>query len=176
MPFPGRSILVAAAVAGAALGAGPAVGAKHRKHRLTATKARAHGHVPARAGSRPLVGTLPAATTPGTTPASTDPVTTTPAPSCPTALGVSEGEYYTHLSRTALCPGSILVELRNAGEDPHNLEIVDVESGSTVATWDDVEPGDAVSKRLTLAAGTYRLFCSLPTHDEKGMHAVISVG
>jgi hypothetical protein len=81
MPGPGRSILLAAALAGAALGAGPAVGAKHhRKARLIATKARAHGHVPAHAASRPpLVGTLPV-TGPATTPTTTDPVPTTPPP------------------------------------------------------------------------------------------------
>ncbi len=69
MPGPGRSILLVAALAGAALGAGPAVGAKHhRKGRLIAAKARAHGHVPARARVRPpLLGTLPV-TGPATTP------------------------------------------------------------------------------------------------------------
>jgi plastocyanin len=182
MPVPGRSILLAAALAGAALGAGPAVGAKHRKARLVATKARAHGHVPARAARRPpLVGTLPVTTEPGTTtPATTDPVPTTPAPSCPTALGVSEGEYYTQPSRTTLCAGSVLVELRNAGEDDHDLKVLDVDNGTVVATWAITHPGDAVQKHLTLAAGTYRLFCTLSdgngAHDELGMHAVITVG
>ena len=39
-------MLLMAALAGFALGAGPAVGAKHRKARLIAAKTRAHGHVP----------------------------------------------------------------------------------------------------------------------------------
>ena len=175
MPLPGRSILLAAALAGAALGAGPALGAKHRRARMVAAKGRAHGHVPARAAARPpLVGTVPV-TTPAT-PTSTDPVPTTPAPSCPTAMGVTEGEYYTHLSRSALCPGSILIELRNAGEDPHNLAVQNADTGSTVATWADAGPGEVAAKRVTLPAGTYRFSCTLPTHDEKGMHAVITVG
>src|SRR3954470_13944694 len=102
MPHPGRSILLAAALAGAALGAGPAVGAKHRKARMVATKSRAHGHLPARGGGTPpppvparaaarppLVGTLPA-TTGATTPTTTDPIATTPAPACPAAIGVTE--------------------------------------------------------------------------------------
>jgi hypothetical protein len=178
MPFPGRSILLVAAVAGAALGAGPAVGAKHRKARLVATKARAHGHVPARAAGRPpLVGTLPATVT---TPTVTDPVPTTPAPSCPTAIGVTEGEYYTHASRTTACPGAIVMELRNAGEDDHDLTVLDVGHGTVVATWAVAHPGDAVQKHLTLPAGTYRLFCTLSdgngAHDELGMHTVITVG
>lgn len=161
------------AVAGFALGAGPAVGAKHREGRLIATKARAHGHVPHVKGRPPLVGTLPDPTTP-TTPTTADP--TTPTPSCPTALGVTEDEYHTYLSRSALCPGSLTVQLRNTGEDPHNLTILNLGTGDTVATWDDAGPGDVVSKHVTLPAGTYRLFCTLPQHDEKGMHAVITVG
>ena len=161
------------AVAGFALGAGPAVGAKHRKGRLIATKARAHGHVPQIKGRPPLVGTLPTTTT---TPTTTVPTPTTSTPSCPTALGVTEDEYHTYLSRSALCPGSLTVQLRNTGEDPHNLTILNLGTGDTVATWDDAGPGDVVSKHGTLSAGTYRLFCTLPQHDEKGMHAVATVG
>jgi hypothetical protein len=179
MPVPGRSLVLAAAVAGFALGAGPAVGAKHRKTRLIATKARAHGHVPARAATRPpLVGTLPV-TTP-TAPTTTEPVPTPPAPPCPTAVGVAEGEYYTHLSRATICPGPILIQLSNEGEDDHDLKVLDTGSGTIVATWDTASPGEAVTKRLSLPAGSYRLFCSLSdgngAHDELGMHAILTVG
>jgi plastocyanin len=175
MPVRGRSILLAAAVAGSALGAGPAVGAKHRKARWVAIKARTHGHTAARgAGRPPLVGTQPVTTPATTTPTTTDP--TTPAPICPTALGVTEDEYHTYVSRSTLCPGSILIQLRNTGEDPHNLEVLNLDTSSTVATWDDAGPGDVVTKRVTLVAGSYRLFCTLPTHDELGMHTVITVG
>src|SRR5436190_21991479 len=121
MPVRGRCLLLVA-VAGFALGAGPAVGAKHRKARLIATKARAQGHVPALSSGRPaLVGTLPAPGTTPATPTTTDPVPTTP--TCPTALGVTEDEYHTLLSRSAVCVGSILIQLRNTGQDPHNMAI-----------------------------------------------------
>jgi plastocyanin len=166
-------MLLVAAVAGVALGAGPAVGAKHHKSRLIAKKARAHGHVPARSGRPPLTGTLPA---PSTTPTSTEPVLTTPAPACPTALGVTEDEYHTRLSRSAVCPGTIVVQLRNAGEDPHNLAVQNLATGTTVTTWPDLGPGGVKTQPVTLAAGTYKLYCTLPTHEEKGMHAVITVG
>jgi plastocyanin len=180
MPVRGRCLLLVA-IAGFALGAGPAVGAKHRKGRLIAKKARAHGHVPARGPGRPpLVGTLPLPGTTPTTPTTTGPVPTTPTPSCPTAVGVTEGEYYTHPSRTAVCPGSIVMELENAGQDDHDLKVLDVDSGTIVATWAIAHPGDAVQKHLTLSAGTYRLFCTLSdgngVHDDLGMHAVITVG
>src|SRR6476646_1261296 len=126
MPVRGRWMLLLA-VAGFALGAGPAVGAKHRKARLIATKARAHGNVPQVKGRPPLVGTLPATTT---TPTTTDPTPTTPTPTCPTALGVTEDEYHTYLSRSALCQGAVTIQLRNAGEDAHGLKVVDLDHGT----------------------------------------------
>jgi hypothetical protein len=177
MPVRGRWLLLVA-VSGFALGAGPAVGAKHRKPRLIAVKAQAHGNVPVRSGRPPLVGTL---SVPSTTPTTTtDPVGTTPVPSCPTAVGVTEGEYYTRPSRTTLCPGSIVMELKNAGQDDHDLKVVDLDHGTVIATWATVHPRDAVQKHLTLPAGTYRLFCTLSdgkgAHDVLGMHAVITVG
>src|SRR4051794_24819695 len=119
MPVPGRSLLLAAAISGAALGAAPAIGAKHHRARFVAVKARAHGHMPARpAGRTPLTGTLPVTgqTTP-TTPTTTDPVPTTPKPACPSAIGVREGNqgtlYYTRPSRSTACPGPIVMELQN---------------------------------------------------------------
>jgi hypothetical protein len=179
MPVPGRSLLLAAAVVGFAVGTAPAIGAKHHRARIVAVKARAHGHMPVRpAGRPPLVGTLPV---PGaTTPTTTDPVPTTPKPACPGAIGVREGEYYTRPSRSTACPGAILMELQNQGEDDHDLKVVNVGTGTVVATWAIAHPGDTVQKHLTLPAGSYRLFCTLSDgngiHDELGMHAVITVG
>lgn len=183
MPVPGRSILLAAALAGAALGAVPALGARHHhRARMVAVKARAHGGVPASLPRRPpLTGTLPA----GTTPVSdTTPTTTTPAPSCPTAVGVAEGNqggvYYTRLSRSSVCPGAITVELHNDGEDDHDLKVLDLSTGTVAATWAIAHPGDSVQQRLTLPAGTYRLFCTLSdgngAHDALGMNAILTVG
>ena len=146
---------------------------------MVATKARGQGHVPRPLAVRPpLVGTLPI--TP-TTPTGTDPVPPTPVPSCPGAIGVTEGEFYTRPSRTTACPGAIAVQLRNAGEDPHDLTVVDSDTGTIVAQWDVAPPGTtAPLKHLTLSAGSYGLFCTLSsnvkTHDELGMHAVITVG
>jgi len=92
----------------------------------------------------------------------------------------TEGEYYTHPSRTTVCPGPIVMELKNDGQDDHDLKVLDVDHGTVVATWAIAHPGDAVQKHLTLPAGTYRLFCTLSdgngAHDDLGMHAVITVG
>jgi hypothetical protein len=186
MPFPGRSavrrlaLLACAAIAGAALGAGPAAAGKHRRARLVAAKTHARGHVPRLSARPPLVGTIPTADGSGQ-PATTGPTDPAPpAPSCATAVGVTEGEYYTHLSRSTACPGAIMVELRNAGMDDHDLKVLDTDTAEVVASWPVAHPGDAVQKRLTLAAGRYRLFCTLSdgngAHDTLGMRADLTIG
>ncbi len=187
------ALLACVALAGAGLATATADGARHRtrpRHvRLVATKARGHGRVPAAVPGRPplrgiAIGSpsLPAPPPP-VPPAPPDPVPTTPTvppPACPTALGVSEAEYYTRLSRSTVCPGALTVELRNAGMDDHDLKILDTDSGQVVATWEVTHPGTAAQRHVVLAAGSYRLFCTLSdgngSHDAQGMHATLTVG
>jgi plastocyanin len=184
MPPPGRPILLALALlAGAALGAGPALGARHHRHvRVVAKKVRGAGHVPRTLARRqPLTGTLTAPSPSGTTPpADTTPVTTPPPPSCPGAVGVNEGEFFTQPSRTRLCPGKVTWELDNTGMDDHDLQVLDLDTGTVVAHWDIVHPGSHATQSLTLPAGTYRLYCTLSSegksHDALGMNAILTVG
>lgn len=90
-------------------------------------------------------------------------------------LSVKGSEYYLVLSRPTVKAGPVTVELNNQGEDPHNLnlrlegseaeplQLPETESlGRNVATFD-------------LPAGQYRLWCSLPEHEEKGMATTLLV-
>lgn len=103
---------------------------------------------------------------------------TPPSEAEPTALrlGVKAQEYSFTLSRPEVPAGELTVELNNQGQDAHNLNLQRV--GSEEAP---LEVGEAQSLehrvgRFTLAPGTYRLWCSLPMHDERGMHATLVVG
>ena len=63
-----------------------------------------------------------------------------------------------------------VVELRNSGEDPHNLVISpDDDSHTPLASWTDTDPGTTLRKSVTLAAGRYQLWCSLLDHEQQGM-------
>jgi plastocyanin len=98
----------------------------------------------------------------------------------PPALGrfvsVSAREYSFTLSRPIVGAGSVTVELRNVGEDPHNL-IVSPDDGShlPLASWTDTDPGTTQRRSVTLGAGQYLLWCSLPDHEAQGMHAQLVV-
>jgi plastocyanin len=90
-------------------------------------------------------------------------------------LAVKAHEYYYVLSRAKVQAGEVTVELNNQGEDPHNLNIQregDEGEPLQVAETDSLQHNVAT---FDLAPGTYRLWCALPEHDEKGMHATLVV-
>jgi plastocyanin len=93
-----------------------------------------------------------------------------PAPPLGRFVSVSAREFSFTLSRPIVGAGSVTVELRNVGEDPHNLVISpDDDSHTPLASWTDTDPGTTLRKSVTLAAGRYQLWCSLLDHEQQGM-------
>lgn len=92
----------------------------------------------------------------------------------PSRLGVKAWEFGFTLSAKEIDAGDTIVELNNQGEDDHNLHIQSTDGGEELAT-PDIEPGGIDRIRLDTAPGTYRLWCSLPTHAERGMDTTFTV-
>ncbi len=91
-------------------------------------------------------------------------------------LSVKALEFSYTLSRPTLAPGEVIVELNNQGEDPHNLNLqLEGGEGPPLAV-PEAGPLERRVARFTLPAGDYRLWCSLPQHDEWGMNASLTVG
>jgi plastocyanin len=90
-------------------------------------------------------------------------------------LGVKAVEWAYTLSRPEVPAGEVVVELNNMGEDPHNLH-VQLEDGSgpegSIAT---IGPSSQGTAKFSLPAGTYRLWCDLDEHEERGMAATLIV-
>jgi hypothetical protein len=99
----------------------------------------------------------------------------TPTP-LPRSVSASAREFSFTLSRPLVGAGPVSIELRNVGEDPHNL-VVSPDDGShlPLASWADTDPGTVLRKSVTLGAGQYLLWCSLPDHEAQGMHAQLVV-
>lgn len=79
------------------------------------------------------------------------------------------------LSRPEVPAGEVVVELNNMGEDPHNLNLqLDDGSGpqGEIAT---IGPSAQGIAKFSLPAGTYRLWCDLDEHEERGMKATLIV-
>lgn len=67
------------------------------------------------------------------------------------------------------------IELNNQGEDPHNLNL-QLEGGSGEPMVFPETDSEARSvETFDLLAGKYKLWCSLPEHEEQGMTATLQV-
>ena len=121
------------------------------------------------APSTPGAAPTPTATPqPGATPTPTPTAT----PVYPSRTGVDLDEWVVRSSYRTLRAGTIDFNAANLGEDDHNLS---VRGGGNEYGRLDLAPGDADTLKLTLAPGTYTLYCSLQGHEEQGMRTDISV-
>jgi hypothetical protein len=108
-------------------------------------------------------------------PGGTTPPTPTPEPLA-RSLSVSAREFSFSLSRPLVGTGTVTIELRNSGEDPHNL-VVSPDDGShaPLLAFPDLDPGAYLRKSVPLAPGRYALWCSLEFHEGLGMSATLRV-
>jgi len=126
----------------------------------------------------------PPAPAPATVLASVDPEPAVPAagaavatPAAPVArLQVSAREWLLRLSRPSIVAGLATIELVNAGEDGHDLHLRPADGGADLLAIDETQPGGVADRDVTLAAGRYTLYCSLPGHEAAGMRATLTVG
>ena len=175
------ALLVSVALsAGAASAAGDCAWVKHS--RRVVKKVRRDGELrrvkrtkhwwtcdPVLAAPGPLTPAPPIFPTPPTT-------QTEPAPEpAVSALGVKAVEWSYTLSRPEIPAGEVTVQLNNMGEDPHNLNIRLEGSEGPPLQIPITASQQQSSKHFTLPAGTYRLWCDLDEHDERGMHATLVV-
>ena len=93
----------------------------------------------------------------------------------PDYVAVTATEWRLALSRAFVGAGLVTVELRNMGEDPHDLVVAPEGGGTPVGEFDEVLPGSYTAEGMTISAGRYTLFCSLPGHAEAGMTATLRV-
>lgn len=107
-------------------------------------------------------------------PSSTPVSTPTPAP-LPSRTNVDLTdirEWSVRPSYRTLAAGRIDFNVNNRGEDDHDLTVRDASRNLGQLP---LAPGETDTLTLTLAAGSYTLFCSLPGHEAAGMAAAISV-
>jgi plastocyanin len=65
--------------------------------------------------------------------------------------------------------------LQNTGQFPHNVHVEGNGVSVDVKADGPVESGDSFSGVVTLAPGTYDVWCPVPTHRERGMIGTLTV-
>jgi plastocyanin len=92
----------------------------------------------------------------------------------PARVQVVAQEFRYALSRQRITSGWAVIELRNAGEDAHDLKMQRV-GGKRVYAWPLAPAGTVVEREFRLLPGTYRLYCSTANHRALGMQATLVV-
>jgi hypothetical protein len=127
---------------------------------------------------RPLERLLGVGPGPSTGPAPTPGQPGDPAPDAPALsrfVSVAAREFSLTLSRPLVGAGAVTVELRNSGEDPHNLVVSPEGTHTSLASFSEIGPGTYERRSVTLAPGRYQLWCSLESHEGLGMSTTLNV-
>jgi uncharacterized cupredoxin-like copper-binding protein len=95
--------------------------------------------------------------------------TTAPKPAA-TKVPVSETEFKITLASTDLKAGELTFEAKNDGKIPHDLAI----KGTSDKT-ELIPAGGTAELKVTLKAGKYELYCTVPGHEAAGMKLNITV-
>jgi hypothetical protein len=98
-----------------------------------------------------------------------------PTPTLPSFVSVGAKEFSLTLSRPLVGKGSVRVELRNNGEDPHNLVVSPEGTHTPLASFSTLDAGAYERRSVTLDPGRYQLWCSLEGHEAKGMSVTLRV-
>ena len=83
-------------------------------------------------------------------------------------------EYHYTLSRTTVPAGKVAIQFVDDGQDEHNLNVLSGE-GEVEAKFPTTVSHGMREQTVNLRKGSFTLFCSLPEHEAKGMHATLTV-
>ncbi|HEY6771083.1 MAG TPA: cupredoxin domain-containing protein, partial [Solirubrobacterales bacterium] len=89
-------------------------------------------------------------------------------------VDLSAVDYKFNPSDVSLNQGDVTFRLTNDGQQPHSLEIEDV-NGQDQELESDVQPGDSNTLTVNLPPGKYEFYCPVPGHKELGMEGDITV-
>jgi hypothetical protein len=96
-------------------------------------------------------------------------------PPLPSFVSVAAREFSLTLSRPYVGAGNVRIELRNIGEDPHNLVVSPEGSHSPLESFSELDPGLYERRTVALTPGRYQLWCSLEGHEALGMSVTLRV-
>lgn len=92
----------------------------------------------------------------------------------PTAVGIAQREHYITPYRRSVPVGAVKLNIRNYGEDVHNLVIRGPKRFRAVGP--DVDSGSGATWVVRLRRpGTYQLLCTRANHHRLGMKSKIKV-
>ena len=96
------------------------------------------------------------------------------APAVPARMLAFADEFRFNTSRDVVPAGRLILQVKNIGEDDHDLRIKGP-NGVARAETGVVEPGDLGRISIRLAQGRYTYVCTVADHAERGMAGTLVV-
>jgi uncharacterized cupredoxin-like copper-binding protein len=122
-------------------------------------------------------GASPASSSPAAAPPGSNPSTAAGTPNAAqgTVVPVAMTEFHLQLPTENLAPGTYTFTAMNDGKIVHAIEI-DGPGVSDQRTPGVVQPGGSSQLTVTLAPGTYEMYCPVGNHKAEGMDTHFTVG
>lgn len=95
---------------------------------------------------------------------------TPPPPAQGTTVSVTETEFKFDPKALTAKAGNVTFQIKNAGSVEHNFIIE-----GTDITVEGIQPGETKSASTDLKAGSYKVLCTIPGHQEAGMTGTLTV-
>jgi plastocyanin len=93
----------------------------------------------------------------------------------PTVVGVGAREWRLTPYRETVRRGAVTFVVHNFGEDPHDLRVLGPRGYRSAAT-PEIRSGETYRHTVRLRrSGRYRLVCTLPGHERRGMRSSLRV-
>ncbi len=93
----------------------------------------------------------------------------------PGVVQVSEKEFSIDPSSKAVAAGRVTFRVKNEGSIEHNFVVFSPDKSKKLAELDAIKPGQSQELVVQLQPGEYRLVCTVPGHEEAGMHTTLRV-
>jgi uncharacterized cupredoxin-like copper-binding protein len=89
-------------------------------------------------------------------------------------VNMTAADFKFNPSDTSVKSGNVTFNLKNDGQQPHSLEIEDV-NGQDQELEGEVTPGQSGTLTVNLPPGKYEFYCPVDSHKEMGMEGEITV-
>jgi uncharacterized cupredoxin-like copper-binding protein len=117
----------------------------------------------------------PAATTAPATPTAPATSTAPAAPSAPVAVEADPSGALAYVQKTLSAPaGEATFAFTNDAPVPHDFAIKSSD-GDEIGATPQISDGASEDLTVTLAAGDYTFFCTVPGHEQAGMKGTLTV-
>lgn len=94
----------------------------------------------------------------------------TPPPGGVSTVSVTETEFKFDPKAMTAKAGQVTFQIKNSGSVEHNFVV----EGSSIKV-EGIQPGQTKNVSSTLAAGSYKVLCTIPGHQEAGMTGTLTV-